>query len=38
MEYGKVCEEVKMVLLLEKDVERVDETVVEEVGKGKWWQ
>ena len=43
-EYGRVCKEVKVALLLGKGVEGVSDTVMEEVGEcimywiGKWWQ
>ena len=43
-EYGRVCKEGKMALLWGRVVERVSDTVMEEVGAcvmhwiGKWWQ
>ena len=43
-EYGRVCKEAKVALLLGKGVEGVSDTVMEEVDEfvmywtGKWWQ
>ena len=43
-EYGRVCKEGKVALLLGKGVEGISDIVMEEVGEcimhwtGKWWQ
>ena len=40
-EYGSVCKEGKVALLLGKGVDGLSDTVMEEVGEcwiGKWWQ